>query len=73
VGEDILVGALARALDGAIRLCRLAAGAEPARQPNHLCAWCVGLPGCVAGQQRAGTHVPLVAGAAADEPDVGAS
>jgi hypothetical protein len=72
VGEDILVGALVRVLDGAIRLCRVAAGADPARQPNHLCAWCVGLPGCGPGQQRAGTHVPLVAGAAA-EPDPGAS
>jgi hypothetical protein len=61
VGEDILVGALSRALDGAIRLCRVAAGVEPARQPNHLCAWCVGLPACVPGQQRAGTDVPLVA------------
>jgi hypothetical protein len=61
VGEDTLVSALSRALDGAIRLCRVAAGAEPARTPNHLCAWCVGLPGCQPGQRRAGTDVPLVA------------
>ena len=57
VDEDTLVGALARVLDGAIRLCRLAAGAEPERRPNHLCAWCVGLPGCAPGQRRAGTDV----------------
>ena len=70
VGEDTLVGALARTLDGAMRLCRVAAGAEPARHPNHLCAWCVGLPSCVPGQQRAGTDVPLVPGVLA-EPDGG--
>jgi hypothetical protein len=58
VGEDTLVSALSRALDGATRLCRLAAGAEPARSPNHLCAWCVGLPGCPPGQQRVGSDVP---------------
>jgi hypothetical protein len=58
VGEDTLVGALSRALDGAIRLCRVAAGAEPERRPNQLCSWCVGLPGCGPGQQRAGTDVP---------------
>jgi len=62
VAEDTLVGALARALDGTIRLCRLAAGAEPVRRPNHLCAWCVGLPGCTPGQQRAGTTVALRSG-----------
>jgi len=60
VDEDVLVRALARVLDGAIRLCRIAAGAEPERRPNHLCAWCVGLPGCVPGQKRAGTDVALV-------------
>jgi hypothetical protein len=60
VGEDTLVGALSRSLDGAIRLCRVSAGVEPERHPNHLCAWCVGLPGCPPGQQRAGTDVPLV-------------
>jgi hypothetical protein len=60
VGEDTLVGALSRALDGAMRLCRVSAGLEPERRPNHLCAWCVGLPGCGPGQQRAGTDVPLV-------------
>ena len=62
VGEDTLVSALSRALDGATRLCRLAAGAEPARSPNHLCAWCAGLAACSPGQQRVGTHVPRVAG-----------
>jgi hypothetical protein len=60
VDEDVLVPALSRALDGAIRLCRVSAGAEPERRPNHLCAWCVGLPGCVPGQRRAGTDVALV-------------
>ncbi len=66
VGEDTLVGALSRALDGAIRLCRVVAGIEPERRPNYLCAWCVGLPECPPGQQRAGTDVPLVASAHAD-------
>ncbi len=60
VDEDTLVRALARVLDGAIRLCRLAAGVEPERRPNNLCAWCVGLPGCAPGQKRAGTDVALV-------------
>jgi hypothetical protein len=60
VDEDTLVRALSRALDGAIRLCRVAGGVEPERRPNHLCAWCVGLPGCVPGQKRAGTDVVLV-------------
>ena len=72
VDEDTLVSALWRALDGVTRLCRLAAGAEPGRTPNHLCAWCVGLPHCAPGQQRAGTGVPQVAGALA-EPDPGAA
>ena len=57
VGEDTLVSSLQRSLDGIGRLCRLAAGAEPARTPNALCGWCVGLPGCAPGQQRAGTDV----------------
>ncbi len=60
VDEDTLVRALARVLDGAIRLCRLTAGVEPERRPNNLCAWCVGLPGCAPGQKRAGTDVALV-------------
>ncbi|HVA03840.1 MAG TPA: PD-(D/E)XK nuclease family protein [Acidimicrobiales bacterium] len=60
VEEDTLVSALSRALDGAIRLCRVSSGAEPERHPNQLCAWCVGLPGCAPGQQRVGTDVPLV-------------
>jgi len=62
VGEDALVSALHRTLDGATRLCRLAAGAEPARTPNPLCAWCAGLPACAAGQERAGTDVPRQGG-----------
>ncbi|MGA2520927.1 MAG: PD-(D/E)XK nuclease family protein [Acidimicrobiales bacterium] len=59
VGEDAMVSALKRVLTGGIRLCRLASGAEPARTPNPLCAWCVGLPWCGPGQERAGTSVPL--------------
>ena len=66
VGDDVLVGALKRALDGASALCRLAAGAEPTRTPNPLCAWCVELPRCVPGQRRAGTDVPRTA----PDPDV---
>jgi hypothetical protein len=69
VGEDTLVSALQRALDGMGRLCRLAAGAEPTRAPNGLCAWCVGLPQCPPGQQRAGTDVPKAASGHADEGD----
>jgi PD-(D/E)XK nuclease superfamily len=66
VGEDTLVSALSRALDGTIRLCRIAAGVEPPRRPNHLCGWCVGLARCGPGQQRAGTDVPLVSTGRAD-------
>jgi len=68
VGEDTLVSALARVLDGAIRLCRLSAGVEPQRHPNQLCAWCVGLPECAPGQKRVGADVALVPsrGAAVD-------
>ena len=58
VDEDTLVHALARVLDGALRLCRLAAGAEPGRTPNHLCAWCAGLRDCAPGRRRASTDVP---------------
>ncbi len=63
VDEDTLLNALSRALDGAVRLCRLAGGAEPARTPNPLCAWCAGLPECAPGRRRAGTDVPHVADA----------
>jgi len=66
VGEDVLVGALKRALDGASALCRLAAGAQPTRSANPLCAWCVALPGCAPGQRRAGTDTPRIPG----DPDV---
>jgi len=58
VEEETLVRTLARVLDGALRLCRLAAGAEPERTPNPLCAWCAGLRECAPGQRRAGTDVP---------------
>jgi len=68
VGDDALVSALKRTLEGATRLCRLAAGAEPARTPNPLCAWCAGLPACGPGQERAGTDVPRHG--ASDAPDV---
>jgi hypothetical protein len=77
VGDDALVGAVQRVLAGTVRLCRLAAGAEPARTPNPLCAWCAGLPRCAPGQARAGTavprrgrHEPGPAGAGVRRPDV---
>jgi len=62
VGEDVLLGALHRTLAGAERLCRLACGAEPARTPNPLCAWCSELPRCAPGQERAQSAIPRVAG-----------
>lgn len=52
VGSDALQGALHRAVAGAVRLCRLAAGAEPGRTPNPLCAWCTSLPRCGPGRDR---------------------
>jgi hypothetical protein len=52
VDENALLSALRRTLEGATRLCRLDAGAEPARTPNALCAWCAGLPSCAPGQAR---------------------
>ena len=62
VTEDVLVGSLQRVLAGAVKLCRLAAGTEPVRSPNGLCAWCSDLPRCGPGQERAGTDVPRRAG-----------
>lgn len=58
VGRDVLVGALHRTLSGTRRLCRLAAGEEPARTPNPLCAYCAGLPDCKPGQDRVGSGAP---------------
>jgi hypothetical protein len=52
VDENALLSALRRTLEGVTRLCRLASGAEPARTPNALCAWCAGLPSCRPGQAR---------------------
>jgi hypothetical protein len=69
VTDDVLVGALQRVLAGAVRLCRLADGTEPARTPNALCAWCTDLPRCGPGQQRAGTDVTRGAGDTDDEDD----
>jgi hypothetical protein len=69
VTDDVLVGALQRVLAGAVRLCRLATGTEPARTPNALCAWCTDLPRCAPGQTRAGTDVARRAGEADDEDD----
>lgn len=66
VGRDALVTALHRVLQGTIGLCRLAAGHEPRRTPNPLCAWCIALPGCAPGRERTGSDVPRVAGAADD-------
>jgi len=68
VTDDVLVTAVERVLAGTVRLCRLAGGAEPARTPNGLCAWCSDLPQCAPGQTRAGTDVPRVVGDA-DEWD----
>jgi hypothetical protein len=70
VTDDILVGALERVLAGAVRLCRLAAGTEPARSPNALCAWCGDLPRCDPGQTRAGTDVPRRVGDTEDDDDL---
>jgi hypothetical protein len=70
VGEDALVGALQRVLTGAARLCRLAAGVEPARTPNALCAWCAGLPACGPGQERAGAVTPRSGGRADDTDEL---
>jgi hypothetical protein len=50
VDEDTLVSALRRTLEGATRLCRLSSGAEPARTPNPLCAWCGALESCPPGR-----------------------
>jgi len=69
VTDDVLVGALQRVLAGTGRLCRLAAGSEPARTANGLCAWCTALPGCEPGQERAGTDVPRQAGDATTDDD----
>jgi hypothetical protein len=70
VSEDVLLSALQRVLAGAVKLCRLAAGTEPARTPNGLCAWCGDLPRCEPGQARAGTDVPRRAGDADDDDDL---
>ena len=70
VTDDVLVGALQRVLAGTVRLCRLAAGAEPARSPNALCAWCSDLPVCEPGQARAGTDVTRRAGDGDQDDDL---
>jgi hypothetical protein len=70
VSDDVLVGAVQRVLAGAVRLCRLAAGAEPARTPNALCAWCTDLPRCEPGQARAGTDVARRPGEGDDDGDL---
>jgi hypothetical protein len=62
VGRDALVTALHRVLQGTTGLCRLAAGAEPRRTPNPLCAWCSALPGCAPGRERTGSDVPRTPG-----------
>ena len=58
VSESVLTGVLERVLEGTVRLCRLSCGATPTSTPNPLCAWCIGLPSCPAGQRRAGTATP---------------
>lgn len=70
VTDDVLVSAVQRVLAGAVRLCRLAAGTEPVRTPNALCAWCSDLPRCEPGRARAGTDVPRVAGDTDDDDDL---
>lgn len=50
VGEDTLIAAVQRLLAAVTRLCRLAAGAEPARVPGPLCPWCPALDGCGPGR-----------------------
>jgi len=62
VGEDVLLGAMHRTIAASERLCRLAAGAEPARTPNPLCAWCAELARCGPGQGRARSQVPKKTG-----------
>lgn len=52
VGRDALTSALHRVLAAGQRLCRLAAGAEPQRTPNPLCAHCTGLSACPPGRRR---------------------
>lgn len=71
VGRDVLVSALHRVLAGAVRLCRLATGAEPSRTPNPLCAWCGELPTCAPGRKQAGTAVPRTSGDDADDESWG--
>jgi hypothetical protein len=61
VVEAVMHGALHRVVDGTGRMCRLAAGDDPGRTPNPLCAWCVGLTGCYPGRRRVGTDGPVVA------------
>ena len=58
VGRDALLGALHRVVGGTVRLCRLAAGAAPARAPNPLCAWCAGLADCAPGRRSVAEHPP---------------
>jgi hypothetical protein len=52
VGSDVLLGALNRVLAATLRLCRLAAGAEPSKTPGPWCAWCPALAGCEPGRRR---------------------
>ncbi|HXQ61397.1 MAG TPA: hypothetical protein VN796_03635 [Acidimicrobiales bacterium] len=70
VTDDVLVGAVERVLAGAVRLCRLAGGAEPERTPNGLCAWCSDLPRCEPGRTRTGTDVPRAAGDTVGDDDL---
>jgi hypothetical protein len=70
VNEDVLLSALQRVLAGAVKLCRLAAGTEPVRSPNGLCAWCSDLPQCGPGQDRVGSDVPRQAGDTTGDDDL---
>ena len=53
VDEDLLASALARTVDGAARLCRLAAGATPGLAPSGRCPWCPAFPRCGPGRRFA--------------------
>lgn len=50
VTEEVLTTVVPRVLEGVHRLCRLAAGGDPARVPNPLCPWCADLPHCAVGR-----------------------
>ncbi len=70
LNEDLLTGALQRVIAATQRLCRIAAGGEPARTPNPLCGWCDDLARCDVGKKRAGRSTPLEQGAPHRDDDL---